>query len=45
MKTILAGFLALGMIVSTGIVAAGSAHAASANNWNDRVTVTGNAAG
>ncbi|HET6183811.1 MAG TPA: hypothetical protein VFA03_09480 [Acetobacteraceae bacterium] len=44
MKTLLAGFLALGMIVSTGIAFAGSAHAANAY-VGDRVTVSGDNAG
>lgn len=44
MKTILAGFMALGMILSTGIIAANSAHAANLY-VPDRTTVTGNAAG
>ncbi len=43
MKTILAAFLALGMVISTGIVASGAAHAA--DFAPDRTTVTGNEAG
>ena len=42
MKTILAAFMALGMVISTGIMAS-SAHAAT-TNWN-QTTVSGNAAG
>jgi hypothetical protein len=42
MKTIIAGFLALGMIVSGGMATVASAHAAT--NWN-RVTVSGNEGG
>lgn len=45
MKTLFAGVLALGMIVSTGLVAATSAHAANGNNFNDRITFTGNGEG
>ncbi len=41
MKTILAAFLALGMALSSGIVAA---HAAGQDNWN-RTTISGDAAG
>lgn len=44
MKTILAAFMALGMMVSTGILASGTAHAANQYAPN-RTTVTGNAAG
>jgi hypothetical protein len=44
MKKLLAGFLALGLIGSTGLVAASSAQAASSINWN-KVTVSGNEAG
>ncbi len=43
MKTILAAFMALGMVVSTGLIASGSAHAAP--GFTDRTTVSGNAAG
>lgn len=43
MKTILAAFMALGMVVSTGIMAT-SAHAATSTQWN-QTTVSGNAAG
>lgn len=46
MKTILAAFLALGMVVSTGILASGTAQAASYDGFNaHRTTVTGNEAG
>lgn len=41
MKTILAAFMALGMVISASVLA-GSAHAAT--NWN-QTTVSGNAAG
>ncbi len=45
MKTIFAAFTALGLLLSTGFIAVGTAHAADANqNWN-RTTVSGNAAG
>lgn len=44
MKTILAAFMALGMVLSTGIMATGAAHAANATNWN-QTTVSGDAAG
>lgn len=44
MKTILAAFMALGMVLSTAIVVSGSAHASNLY-VPDRTTVTGNAAG
>ncbi|MEO8715939.1 MAG: hypothetical protein ABI369_13090 [Acetobacteraceae bacterium] len=44
MKTILAAFMALGMVISTGLIATGAAHAADYNQWN-KTTITGNAAG
>lgn len=43
MKTILAAFMVLGMVISTGIMTT-SAHAANTTNWN-QTTVSGNAAG
>ena len=43
MKTILAAFMVLGMVISTGIMTI-SAHAANTTNWNE-TTVSGNAAG
>jgi hypothetical protein len=45
MKTILAAFMALGMVLSTGIIATGAAHAAGTSHYSDRATVTGNEAG
>jgi hypothetical protein len=44
MKTILAAFMALGVVLSTGILAAGTAQAAYSFD-NNRTTVSGNAAG
>jgi hypothetical protein len=44
MKTILAAFMALGLVFSTGVLVAGSAHASNLYVPNS-TTVTGNAAG
>lgn len=45
MKTLIASFLAFGMIVSTGLLSIGSAHAAQNGQFNDRTTWSSDQAG